>query len=55
MTTQYKEELAHAQVIFDYLIERGGRVMLEPIDEAGREVASTARRCSPTRWPTSRR
>jgi ferritin len=31
MTTQYKEELVHAQVFFDYLIERGGRAKLEAI------------------------
>lgn len=31
MTTQYKEELVHAQVFFDYVIERGGHVELETI------------------------
>ena len=32
MTVQYQEELLHAQKIFDYVIERGGRVTLAPIE-----------------------
>jgi ferritin len=32
MTIQYQEELSHAQKIFDYVIERGGRSTLAPID-----------------------
>jgi ferritin len=31
MTVQYKEELAHAQKMFDYVTQRGGRVKLEAI------------------------
>lgn len=31
MKVQYKEELAHALKIFDYVNERNGRVILEPI------------------------
>jgi ferritin len=31
MTVQYQEELSHAQKMFDYVIERGGRVTLAPI------------------------
>jgi ferritin len=31
MTVQYKEELVHAQMMFDYVIERGGRVTLAAI------------------------
>ena len=33
MRIQYQEELAHATRFFDYLNERGGRVMLSPISE----------------------
>lgn len=33
MKVQYQEELSHANKIFDYVNERGGRVMLEPIAE----------------------
>jgi ferritin len=32
MTVQYQEELSHAQKIFDYVIERGGRATLAPIE-----------------------
>ncbi|MFN2251850.1 MAG: ferritin [Anaerolineae bacterium] len=32
MRMQSAEELTHAQKIFDYVIERGGRVVLEQID-----------------------
>ena len=31
MTVQYQEELTHAQKMFDYVIQRGGRVKLEAI------------------------
>jgi len=31
MTVQYKEELVHAQLMFDYVLRRGGRVTLEAI------------------------
>ena len=31
MKVQYKEELSHALKIFDYVNERNGRVVLEPI------------------------
>ncbi len=40
MTTQYKEELVHAQVFFDYLIERGGRAKLEALAKPGTKWAS---------------
>jgi len=40
MTTQYKEELVHAQVFFDYLIERGGRAKLEAIAKPAVKWAS---------------
>lgn len=33
MKVQYREELSHANKIFDYINERGGRVTLEPIAE----------------------
>ncbi len=32
MTVQYQEELLHTQKIFDYVIERGGRVTLASIE-----------------------
>jgi ferritin len=40
MTVQYQEELSHAQRFFGYVIERGGRVTLSPIEGP------------PTRWQT---
>jgi len=33
MKVQFQEELAHATNIFDYVLERGGRVILTPIAE----------------------
>ena len=39
MTVQYKEELNHAQMMFDYVLTRGGRVVLEAIAKP------------PTEWP----
>ena len=33
MKVQYQEELAHATHFFDYVLERGGRVVLSPIGE----------------------
>jgi ferritin len=33
MRVQYQEELAHATHFFDYVLERGGRVILAPIAE----------------------
>lgn len=33
MKVQYQEELSHANKIFDYINERGGKVTLEPIAE----------------------
>jgi len=33
MKIQYQEELAHATHFFDYVLERGGRVILTPIAE----------------------
>lgn len=32
MRVQWQEEISHALKIFDYINERGGRVMLKPID-----------------------
>lgn len=32
MRVQYQEEVSHALKIFDYVIARGGQVVLEPID-----------------------
>ena len=32
MTIQVQEELSHAQKFFNYLLERGGKVSLQPID-----------------------
>ena len=33
MGVQYQEELAHAQIMFNYVLARGGRVVLEAIDK----------------------
>jgi ferritin len=33
MRIQYQEEISHALKFFDYVVERGGRVSLMPIDE----------------------
>ena len=33
MTVQYQEELAHARIMFSYVLTRGGRVILEAIDK----------------------
>ena len=37
MTVQYQEELAHARIMFDYVLTRGGRVLLEAIDKPDTE------------------
>jgi len=37
MKIQYKEELAHAQKFFDYVNDRGARVILKPIAEVPAE------------------
>ncbi|GET34295.1 ferritin [Prolixibacter bellariivorans] len=37
MKVQYKEELAHAQKFFDYVNDRGARVILSPIAEVPAE------------------
>jgi ferritin len=33
MTVQYQEEIAHARIMFNYVLTRGGRVWLEQIDK----------------------
>jgi ferritin len=33
MKVQYQEEVSHAMKIFNYIMERGGRAILQPIDE----------------------
>ncbi len=40
MTAQYQEELAHARIMFDYVLTRGGRVLLEAIDRPQAEWSS---------------
>ncbi len=40
MRMQYREELAHAVKLFDYLIESGGRVVLQAIDKPPSGFAS---------------
>ena len=40
MKVQYQEELAHATHFFDYLLERGGRVILTPIAAVETEFKS---------------
>ena len=37
---QFKEEQDHAQIFYNYLISRGGRVLLKPIDAVDTEWAS---------------
>ena len=41
MRVQTQEETAHAMKIFDFVSERGGRVVLKAIDEPGKEWKST--------------
>lgn len=33
MTVQFQEELAHARIMFNYVLTRGGRVLLEAIEQ----------------------
>jgi ferritin len=40
MTVQYQEELAHARIMFSYVLTRGGRVILEAIDKPEAEWPS---------------
>ena len=37
---QWKEELLHADKMFNYVLERGSRVMLEPIEEPPQDFSS---------------
>ncbi len=37
---QFKEEQDHAQILYNYLVSRGGRVILKPIDAVDTEWAS---------------
>ena len=37
MRVQYQEEISHAMKLFDYIIERGGRVNLQPVAEVKTE------------------
>jgi ferritin len=41
MRIQYQEEMSHAEKIFDYVIERDGRVILKPFDAPQSEWDST--------------
>ena len=41
MRVQYQEELTHALKIFDYVNERGGRVILQPIEKVKTEWRDT--------------
>jgi len=40
MRVQFKEETAHAQKFFDYVVDRGGRVTLKAIDSPEAEFKS---------------
>lgn len=40
MVAQYQEELAHARIMFNYVLTRGGRVILEAIDKPESEWPS---------------
>ena len=33
MTVQYQEEIAHARIMFSYVLTRGGRVLLETVEQ----------------------
>jgi ferritin len=39
MTVQYQEELAHARIMFNYVLTRGGRCVLEAIEKPQTEWA----------------
>jgi len=39
MTVQYQEEIAHARIMFNYVLTRGGRVLLEEIEKPQTEWA----------------
>ena len=54
MTVQYQEELAHARIMFEYVLTRGGRVVLEAIEKP-RRSGPTASRCSRRHSLTRRR
>jgi len=41
MKTQYQEEMAHAMKFYDYVYERGGKVMLEAIEGPKTDFEST--------------
>ena len=45
MTVQYQEELTHAQKMFDYVTQRGGRVWLEAIAKPAGPRRGDRRRC----------
>ena len=40
MTVQYQEELAHARIMFSYVLTRGGRVLLDAIEKPESEWPS---------------
>jgi ferritin len=40
MTVQYQEEIAHARIMFSYVLTRGGRVILEAIEQPETEWPS---------------
>lgn len=40
MTMQFQEEISHAMRFFNYVVERGGRVELKPIDKVPKEWKS---------------
>ncbi len=53
-SVQFKEEQAHAQIFMNYLLSRGGRVVLAPLPRC-RPNGLRCWRCSATRWSTSAR
>jgi len=40
MRMQYEEEMVHTMKLFDYMIDRGGRIVLLPIDQPPSDFAS---------------
>ena len=54
MTVQAQEEISHGMKIYDFVVERGGRVKLTAI-AAPQGSGRRPRRCSKTRSSTNRR
>lgn len=51
---QFQEEQDHAKIMFNYIIQRGGRVDLKPIEPC-RPLGNRPSPSLKPHWPTSRR